>query len=203
MEPFDLLKSPHPSCQLLHFWPPPPPCQTRMENKQLFHLNQLLQSTQSCTGNEKAGKMQDKSAWAAAETAFTQFTLSNPNKVRQMKGIQTKQKSNWTATSGCKAFFLRRCWREIRGVSGLNQDPIYSLLKRKTTNLVDFTKQAFSRDRTKSHSCFSKQSGGQIRRAFSFSFLCSPFPPPYFSNRDLFLLYVKVCYTVILPRCKP
>lgn len=170
MEPFAFLKSPHPWRQLLHFWPPPPPCQTGMENNQPFHLNQLLRSTQSCTGNEKAGKTQDQSAWAAAETAFNQFTLSNPNKVNKMKGIQTKQKSNWAATSGCKAFLLCRCWREIRGVSGLSWDPIYSLLNRKTTNLVDFTHQAFSRYRKKSCSHLSKQTGGQIRYARSFSF---------------------------------
>lgn len=50
---------------------------------------------QSCTRNKKAEKMQDQSAWTTAvETVFPQFSLSNPNKVRKMKGIQTKQKSN-------------------------------------------------------------------------------------------------------------
>lgn len=141
--------------------------------------------------------MQDQSAWAAAETAFTQFTLSNPNKVRKRKGIQTKQKSNWTAASGCKAFFLHHCWREIWRVSGLSQDSIYSLLNRKTTNLVDFTNQAFSRDRTKSHSRLFKQSGEQIRYAFSFSFfsLLSLPSPLFFKSKFISALCKSILYS--------
>lgn len=81
-------------------------------------------NTQSYTSNKKAEKMHHQSVrTAAAETVFAQFNLFNPNQVRKVKGIQIKQKSNWTATSGSKAFFVRHCWREIQGVSGLSLRP--------------------------------------------------------------------------------
>lgn len=82
-------------------------------------------NTQSYANNKKAEKMHDQSVWtAAAETVFTQFNLFNPNRVGKMKGIQIKQKSNLTATSGSKPFFLCHCWRERQGVSGWTRDPI-------------------------------------------------------------------------------
>jgi len=52
-------------------------------------------NAQNYTRNKKAEKMHDQSVrTAAAETVFTPFNLFNPNKVRKMKGIEIKQKSN-------------------------------------------------------------------------------------------------------------
>lgn len=52
-------------------------------------------NTQSYTSHKKAEITHNRSVWtAAAETVFTQFNLFNANKVRKMKGIRMKQKSN-------------------------------------------------------------------------------------------------------------
>lgn len=78
------------------------------ENNQLFHLNQLLLSVTTPRVTQVTSKLKKCTTslhgLLLQKLSFTQFSLFNPNKVWKRKGIQIKQKSNWTATSRSKEF---------------------------------------------------------------------------------------------------
>lgn len=98
------------------------------ENNQLLHLNQLLLSVTTPRVTQVRSKLKkcmiSLYGLLLQKLSFTQFNLFNPNKVWKMKGIQINQKSNWTATSRSKEFFLCHHWRERQGVYEWSWDPV-------------------------------------------------------------------------------
>lgn len=110
-------------------------------------------NTQSYANNKKAEKMHDQSVWtAAAETVFTQFNLFNPNRVGKMKGIQIKQKSNLTATSGSKPSSYVTAGERDREFQDGPETQFKAYWMGRPHNLKYFTYQVFSRGRRKPHS---------------------------------------------------